>query len=307
MTPPSGPSAAAALGIGVVTARDPASRPRSSTTREPPAVLFVRGDLAVLDARRVGVVGTRNATRPGARRRAELGHELAAAGVAVVSGLAKGIDGAAHRGALRGRRRAARSRWSATAPTAVPTQHAALWDEVCGAGLLLSEWPPGTAPEPFRFPLRNRILAALSEVLVVVESRERGGSLITAQAALERSVDVMAVPGSVRNRAAAGTNQLLRDGAAPVTVVDDVLVALGLDTAAPGHAGFDPRPLPRGIDADVLERCRQDPCTLDDDRRPSSVSPLTDAAMTLARLERPGWVREAGGWFEAVRVMAGRA
>jgi hypothetical protein len=93
--------------------------------------------------------------------------------------------------------------------------HTELWGAVCERGVLLSEWPPGTPPEPFRFPMRNRILAALSEVLVVVESRERGGSLITAQAALERSIDVLAVPGSPRNRAAAGVNHLLRDGASP--------------------------------------------------------------------------------------------
>src|SRR6185312_13567930 len=123
-----------------------------------------------------------------------------------------------------------------------PRVNAALWGAVCGRGLLLTEWPPGTTPEAFRFPLRNRILAALSEVLVVVESRERGGSLITAQAAMERSIDVMAVPGSVRNRAAAGTNHLLRDGAAPVTEVDDVLVALGLDTRRAALSTFDPRP-----------------------------------------------------------------
>ena len=121
-----------------------------------------------------------------------------------------------------------------------PRVHAQLWEEVCRRGVLLVGVAAGTVPEPFRFPLRNRILAALSEVLVVVESRERGGSLITAQAAIERSIDVMAVPGSVRNRAAAGTNQLLRDGAAPVTSVDDVLVALGLDTRRVADAGLRP-------------------------------------------------------------------
>ena len=150
--------------------------------------------------------------------------------------------------------------------SAVPTVNTELWARrLRASGLLLSEWPPGTAPEPFRFPMRNRILAALSEVLVVVESRERGGSLITAQAALERVVDVMAVPGSVSNRAAAGTNQLLRDGAAPVTGVDDVLVALGLDTRRAGVPAFDPRPLPawrRGRRAGA--RAGADPCTLDE-------------------------------------------
>ena len=188
---------------------------------------------------------------------------------------------------------------------AYPRVHAALWAEVCARGVLLSEWPPGTAPEPFRFPLRNRIIAALSEVLVVVESRERGGSLITAQAAIERSVDVMAVPGSVRNRAATGTNQLLRDGAGPVTSVDDVLLALGLDTRRAGTTAYDPRPLPRGTEADVLAACQEDPRTLEGIVVGLDL-PIAEAAMALARLERTGWVREAGGWFEPVGSWAVR-
>lgn len=266
---------------------------------EPPAVLFVRGDLAVLEARRVGVVGTRNATQAGRDTAFELGRALADAGVAVVSGLAKGIDGAAHRGVLA---------VPAGRPVAVvgngpdqayPRVHERLWADVCERGVLLSEWPPGTPPEAYRFPLRNRILAALSEVLVVVESRERGGSLITAQAAIERDVEVMAVPGSVRNRAAAGTNQLLRDGAAPVTSPDDVLVALGLDTRRRGGVTYDPRALPRGVEAEVLAACREDPRTLDDLVRLLEL-PIAEVAIALARLERAGWVREAGGWFEPV-------
>jgi DNA processing protein len=107
------------------------------------------------------------------------------------------------------------------------------------------------------------------------------------------------VPGSPRNRAAAGTNALLRDGAAPVTGVDDVLLALGLDTRRAAAASFDPRPLPRGVEADVLTACRDDPRTLDDVVVTLGLS-MTDAAMALARLERSGWVRESGGWFEAV-------
>jgi DNA processing protein len=229
----------------------------------------------------------------------ELGRGLAEAGVAVVSGLAKGVDGAAHRGVLEvpGGRAVAVVGNGPDVP--YPKVNGELWADVCGRGLLLSEWPPGTAPEPFRFPMRNRIIAALSEVLVVVESRERGGSLITAQAAIERSVDVMAVPGSVRNRAAAGTNQLIRDGAPPVTDVDDVLIALGLDTRRVGPVAYDPRPLPRGLEADVLAACRDDPRTLEEIVVGLDL-PIADAAMALARLERTGWVREAGGWFEPV-------
>jgi DNA processing protein len=134
---------------------------------------------------------------------------------------------------------------------------------------------------------------------VVVESRERGGSLTTAREALERSIEVMAVPGSVNNRAAAGTNQLIRDGATPVTDAADVLLALGLDHRR-DRRGYDPRPLPRGDEARVLERCRSDPCTLDDIVADLGL-PIAAAAITLARLERSGWVRESGGWFEEVR------
>jgi DNA processing protein len=268
-----------ALGIVALTARHDAFPGPLRVDPQPPAVLFVRGDLEALDARRAGVVGTRNATQSGRDTAFALGCALAEAGVTVVSGLAKGIDGAAHRGVLA----AAGARPAAVVGNGpdrpYPRVHTELWKEVCDRGVLLSEWPPGTPPEPFRFPMRNRILAALSEVL--------------------------AVPGSPRNRAAAGTNHLLRDGAAPVTGVDDVLVALGLDTRRAGPAPFDPRPLPRGVEADVLAACREDPRTLDDVVSALAL-PMADAAMALARLERAGWVRESGGWFEPVVSWSGR-
>jgi DNA processing protein len=292
------------LGVVAVSMRDAAFPAQLRLDPQPPAVLFVRGDLEVLASRRVGVVGTRNATQGGRDVAYGLGRALAEEGVAVVSGLAKGIDGAAHRGvlAVTGGRPIAVVGNGPDPP--YPKVNAPLWGEVCERGVLLSEWPPGTPPEAFRFPLRNRILAALSEVLVVVESRERGGSLITAQAAMERSIDVMAVPGSVRNRAAAGTNHLLRDGAAPVTGVEDVLVALGLDNRRAGPSTFDPRPLPRGLESEVLAACRVDPRTLDDVVVTMGL-PVHEAALALARLERSGWLRESGGWFEAVVSWSG--
>ncbi|MET0460019.1 MAG: DNA-processing protein DprA [Ilumatobacteraceae bacterium] len=288
-----------ACGVDVLTERDAQFPDALRHDPQPPAVLFVRGEPSMLDARRVGIVGTRNATGSGRAMAAELGQALAEAGVAVVSGLAKGIDGAAHRGVLDVVDGRAVAVVGNGPDVPYPRVNAGLWAEVSRRGLLLSEWPPGTAPEPYRFPMRNRIIAALSEVLVVVESRERGGSLITALAAIERSVEVMAVPGSVRNRAASGTNQLIRDGAAPVTGVDDVLVALGLDTRRAGPVAYDPRPLPRGLEADVLAACRDDPRTLDEIVVGLDL-PIAEAAMALARLERTGWVREAGGWFEPV-------
>ncbi len=287
------------LGVRAVTAADTDFPSVLRHDPDPPAVLFVRGDLDALDHRRVGVVGTRNATTAGRELATAVGRELAGAGVAVVSGLAKGIDGAAQRGVLQAGGAPPIAVVANGLDTAYPKANAELWREVAERGVLLSEWPPGTSPEAFRFPLRNRIIAALSEVLVVVESRERGGSLITALAAAERGVEVMAVPGSPRNRAALGTNQLLRDGAAPVTDAGDVLVALGLDHRRAGTLPFDPRPIPRGVEATVLERCRQDPCTLNDVVTELQLD-LSEAAMAVARLERTGWVRESGGWFEAV-------
>jgi DNA processing protein len=151
--------------------------------------------------------------------------------------------------------------------------------------------------------MRNRILAALCEVVVVVESRERGGSLGTATEALARSVEVMAVPGSPRSRASAGTNALLQDGAAPVTSALDVALALGLDTRRLSGRAVDTRPVPIGLAAMVLEHCREGSATLDA-LVGATGEPVGSVAMALARLERDGWIAEADGWFEALRSRA---
>lgn len=288
-----------AAGVEVVVAGDAAYPATLLDDPRRPAALFVRGDLGVLEARRVGIVGTRNATQRGRETAARFGYELAAEGVIVVSGLAKGIDGAAHRGALA---------VAAAHPVAVvgtgpdrpyPAQHGQLWEAVAARGALISEWPPGTAPDAFRFPLRNRILAALVEVLVVVESRERGGSLITAREAAERGVEVFAVPGSLQNRAALGTNKLLCDGAAPATETADVLMALGLDRRRSGRSRHDPRSLPSASDRLLIGACRTSPQTLETLSSCHGGS-LVDTAMAVARLEHAGWLRETAGWFEAV-------
>lgn len=263
----------------------------------PAPVLFVRGRLGELTGRRVGIVGTRNATGSGRETSTTLGRDLAGAGVHVVSGLARGIDGCAHRGAL--------SVADGAGPIAVvasgldvvyPPEHASLWQQVAERGALVSEAPPGTSPEAYRFPLRNRILAALSEVLVVVESRAHGGSLITVDEARARGIVVMAVPGALRNRAAEGTNNLVRDGCPIVTDRRDVLIALGLDTSRAGGVAYDPRPRPPASDRDLLEFCSE-ARTLDQLVLLSGVS-LVECAMSMARLEATGWVHQVNGWFE---------
>ena len=199
---------------------------------EPPGVLFWRGSLTALDRPCVALVGTRRATPDGRAIAFELGRDLAAAGVCVVSGLALGIDGAAHAGAVRGsagpgaaghggcgRQRRRR---------ALPPPPPQLWEEVVATGAVVSETLPGAPAEAWRFPVRNRIIAGLSRMVVIVESHRAGGSLITAEAALARGVELRVVPGSVHSAASAGSNQLLYDGPGPVRSARDILDGLGL-------------------------------------------------------------------------------
>lgn len=280
---------------------------------EAPGVLFVRGDPSVLESRRVAVVGTRHCTEYGRATAATLGATLTESGVAVVSGLARGVDAAAHRGSLG----ALDSRASAGVHEALgrpvgvvasgldvvyPREHGGLWKLVAENGVLISEAPPGTPPERHRFPLRNRIIAALSEVVVVVESRASGGSMITVNEALSRGVPVMAVPGATSTRASEGTNLLLRDGAGVTLSVDDVLDALALDHRRHDPA-IDPRSTPSGFDALVLETLGHDGLSVGDLARrvfasADPVDALADTALALGRLEATGWVVEHGGWFE---------
>jgi DNA processing protein len=290
--------ACAIHGVDVIPIGDERYPPQLVHDRQAPAALFVRGDLAVLDQRRVGIVGTRHASAAGRATASDLGAALSNESVAVASGLARGIDAAAHRGV--------RAVGGSGRPIAVvgcgpdvhyPKANAELWEWVATTGLLISEWPPGVTPDAWRFPLRNRILAALSEVVVVVESRERGGSLITARAAADRDIEVMAVPGSPRSRASSGTNQLLIDGVAPVTSADDVLIALGLDHRRQGRMAFDPRVPPDAVQQRVLDVCVLEPSNLDMIVSSTGLS-VTDVALAAARLERSGWLVEAGGWFE---------
>jgi DNA processing protein len=200
-----------------------------------PGILFVEGErLDALERPRVAVVGTRAATPQGLADARDLGAALARAGCVVVSGLAIGIDGAAHEGALDAG--GAVIGVVATGLDVVyPRRHRTLYDRVRGHGLLVGEQPFGTGPLPGRFPVRNRIIAALSDVTIVVEATARGGARITAQHALEYGRGVLAVPGSRRNPAARGCNELLAEGAQPLLAPADVAVALDLSPGAQRH------------------------------------------------------------------------
>ena len=206
---------------------------------DPAPILFRRGRVPDPVAPAVAIVGTRRCTPTGRSVAMELGSGLAAAGVTVVSGLALGIDGAAHRGALAADAAPVVGVVGSGLDVVYPRGNRDLWEAVSAAGTLLGEAPLGAEPEGWRFPARNRLLAALADVVVVVESKRAGGSMHTVEEAIRREVTVMAVPGSVRNPAAEGTNLLLSEGCAPACSTDDVLVALGLATAGawqPGRA-----------------------------------------------------------------------
>jgi DNA processing protein len=275
-----------------------------------PAVLFALGNLAALNQQRVGIIGTRHATAHGRACARCFGDALAGHGVAVVSGLARGIDVSAHRGVIDHLRHEQASPENASAqslglPIGVvasgldvvyPPEHRDVWDDVAHLGVLIAESPPGTEPHAYRFPLRNRIIAALCDVLVVVESRATGGSMITVREALQRGVTVLAVPGSTSTRAAEGTNLLIRDGASIAVEPDDVLAVLGIEQCR-HRASFDPRVTPVAGDADILDVMGNEPCTLDTIVERSRRD-LPDVAVALGRLEAQGWLMCTAGWFE---------
>jgi DNA processing protein len=287
-------------GIGVVLRGRPGYPPILADDVEPPALLFHEGRPDVLDGGpRVAVVGTRRCTHVGQGVAFELGRDLAGAGVSVVSGLAHGIDAAAHRGALQAGGAPPIGVVGTGLDVVYPKAQRVLWRAVAEAGVLLSESPLGTAPERWRFPARNRIIAALADVVVVVESHVRGGALHTVDEADRRGIDVVAVPGSVRNHAAAGVNALLVEGRAPVRDAEDVLLALGLSTAGRSPSCPDPRPAPSDGDRLVLDALGWQPSSLDQLAIRTTLA-LPALAAALERLRAGGWVSQTGGWYEQV-------
>jgi len=201
---------------------------------DPPPILFIRGRRPFENERAVAVVGARKATPAGRRMAERLGGELSDAGVTVVSGLALGIDGAAHRGALHGRGGTV-AVLGVGPDRAYPAGNRRLFEQILSTGAVVSEFPPGEPARPFHFPRRNRLIAALSRAVVVVEARSRSGALITVDHALDLGLEVFAVPGSVESRASDGTNALIRDGAHLLTSAADLLETMGWDRFPAGR------------------------------------------------------------------------
>jgi DNA processing protein len=253
-----------------------------------PWALIGRGDAALLERleplEAVTVVGARRATSYGREIARELGRGLAAAGLVVVSGLAFGIDGCAHRGALEAGRTIAVL--GCGADIAYPASHRSLWRQICERGLVLSELPPGTGAWRWTFPARNRIMAALAGMTVVVEAARRSGSLITADLAADLGRDLGAVPGPVNSRASGGANDLLAGGACVVRDAQDVLDAMlgpGVRTSAPRGPEVEPHL------EQVLEAVEAGAVTCDAVAVRVDL-PGADAAAALATLEALGYL-----------------
>jgi DNA processing protein len=214
---------------------------RLEALSDPPATLFLRGDAGLLQARAVAIVGTRECSPEGWDWTHRAAGRLAEAGLVVVSGLARGIDAAAHRGALDAAGETV-AVLGCGPDVAYPEENAELLERVAANGLVLSELPPGTEPRPWHFPRRNRLLAALSVAVVVVEARLRSGALVTARLALDLGREVFVVPGWPTSALSAGPLALLRDGARAIRGAEDLLEDLG------GIAG-EPPPDPEHADA----------------------------------------------------------
>ncbi len=203
---------------------------------DPPLGLFVRGALGPGDA--VAVVGSRKATPYGRQVAHLLGEELGRTDVVVVSGMARGVDEAAHRGALAvgGRSWAV---WGTGPDRVYPSEHRRLAEELAAEGALITEYPPGTPPRRHHFPERNRILAGLCRAVVVVEAAARSGALITARLAIEEGREVLAVPGNIFSELSVGPNTLLRVGARPLLTPRDLFDAIGRASADVREANSD--------------------------------------------------------------------
>ncbi len=266
---------------------------------DPPARLHLRGGPAEILARTsVAIVGARSCSPYGAQVARELARELAAAGVVVVSGLARGVDGEAHRGAL-----AVGGLTVAVLGCGIdrdyPQAHAELARRIVeSGGLVVSEYPPGVEPAPWRFPARNRIVAGLARAAVVVEARRRSGALITADFALELGREVFAVPGEITSALSEGTNDLIRQGAIPLLAAGDVLEVLGIDPTPPAPlVSLSPE-----AEA-VLAALAGGALTLDEISRSAAVG-SAEVAVALTELELAGLAAQADGHYR--RTTAGR-
>ncbi len=282
-------------GITVLTWNDEEYPNQLRSIASAPAILYIRGTVTADDALAVAIVGTRRATPYGREVAHRIATDLAAVGVTVVSGLAKGIDGIAHDRAL-----AAGGRTIAVLGHGMdmmyPPEHRSLAARIAdGGGALITEYPLGTRIDPANFPARNRIISGLALGVVIVEADRKSGALITADFAADQGREVFAVPGSILSPMSAGTNALIKDGARLVTSVDDILSELRLEIRREQHATQQVLPTLPGVPGAeaLLSALSAEPAHIDDLCRACGL-PISDVNGLLVQLQLTGAVRPAG-------------
>ena len=290
---------AEAQGIEILTWDDEFYPPRLKEIDQPPPVLYMRGTLTAEDSWAVAVVGTRRISAYGRQVAEELASFLAANGVTVISGLARGVDAVAHQSALK-----AGGRTIAVMGCGVdriyPPEHAQLAGKIMACGALISDYPPGTPPDASNFPPRNRIISALSMATVVVEAGETSGALITAQFAIDQGREVFAVPGNILAPQSKGTNRLIAQGAHPLLSVRDLLDVLNLTRVT--EQRFVRKVLPTDeTESKLLSVLTHEPLHMDEIRNQTGL-PIERVSATLVMMELKGLVRQVGGLnYVAVR------
>jgi DNA processing protein len=285
---------AARRSIGLVAWNDSGFPHALLTLTDFPPAIWYRGQLEVFDAPAVAIVGSRAASAVAIETAAQLAADLASRGIVVVSGLARGVDSAAHRGALRTGRTVAVL--GSGLDHMYPAEHEQLATEIASAGVVISEYPPDTQPLPMFFPMRNRLISGLSRAVVVIEANEKSGSLITAACALEQGREVMAVPGNVLSGRSRGAHALIRDGAKIVECADDIVEELRWGAAVPaaGMCGVSASSSAVSVDP-IIDRMESgQPYDIDSLARLSGVEHL-QLLSRLIDLELQGRVRRIGG------------
>lgn len=280
------------LGIHVVTWLDDSYPRRLKEIDQPPPVLYLRGELKPEDDCAVAVVGTRAVTAYGRQVADDLGAYLAAHGVTVVSGLARGVDAITHQAALRTGGRTLAVLGSGV-DQIYPPEHRKMAEQICECGAVLSDYPPGTQPESTNFPPRNRIISGLSLATVVVEAGVTSGALITATFAAEQGREVFAVPGSILAPQSKGTNRLIQEGARPLLHLDDLLEVLHIEREHEQRAARAILPAD-AVEASILELIKNEPLHVDEIANRTQL-PVDKISAALVMMELKGLARPTGG------------
>lgn len=279
-------------GIRIISIDDDEYPKRLREIYDPPYILYIKGKIKS-NINNIGIVGSRQCTSYGRMTARNISKQLSEYNIGIISGLARGIDTEAHKGALDN------SGYTCAVlgcglDIAYPPENKKLMETISQSGAVISEYPPGTLPNGVNFPARNRIISGMSDAVIIVEASEKSGALITADFALEQGREVYAVPGSIFSNMSRGTNNLIKDGAHPLTALSDVLYGLGIDTAPYDHAEADNALEKR--EKQLLDIISDSPIYIDELSKRVSLR-ISDINSSLTTLELKGMIKILPGKY----------